>query len=175
MDNEKKKQNRLIIILTIGIALCIAVTLWALFFRNGGPPITPDYPPQGTESNQEPIEDDNSDKIHSPEGGGAISVTFGTNATVSLSDGKVSLYYANPGASNQNVAILIMIDDMVVAKSELITPGNQVTELVLEDYAKSMLQTGGYDAELVVRAYDPVSGEKAMVDTKGELTLTVQE
>ena len=168
-----KNQKTLIAILSILIVLCLAVTIWAVFFR-GSDPITPDYPPQGTEGNQKPIEGDDGEKIDSPEGGGAINVTYGTNAIVSLSEKKVTLYYANPNASNQNVAILIMIGDMVVAKSDLITPGNEVTELTLEDYAVSKLQAGGYNAELLVRAYNE-DGEKAMVDTKGEITLTVQE
>lgn len=170
-----KKRNILIIALSMLIVVCVGVTAWALFFRGDPDPISPDYPPQGTDDNQRPIEGDDSTKIDSPEGGGAINVTFGTSATASLGEKTVQLYYANPGASNQNVAILIVIGEMVVAKSDLITPGNEVTQLTLEDYAASMLQLGGYDAQLVVRAYDPDSGEKAMVDTKGQITLTVIE
>lgn len=171
------KRNIVIIILSILIVLCIGVTIWALFLRDGGGDqgITPDYPPQGVENGQTPIDGDDSDKMESPEGGGAINVTYGTSATVDLSQGIVAIYYANPNASNQNVAVLVMVDDLVVAKSDLITPGNQVTELVLEEYAKTKLQAGGYNAELVVRAYDPQTGEKAMVDTKGEIQLTVQQ
>lgn len=171
------KRNIVIIILSILIVLCIGVTIWALFLRDGGDDqgITPDYPPQGVENGQTPIDGDDSDKMESPEGGGAINVTYGTSATVDLSQGTVAIYYANPNASNQNVAVLVMVDDLVVAKSDLITPGNQVTELVLEEYAGTKLQAGGYNAELVVRAYDPQTGEKAMVDTKGEIQLTVQQ
>lgn len=171
------KRNIVIIILSILIVLCIGVTIWALFLRYGGDDqgITPDYPPQGVENGQTPIDGDDSDKMESPEGGGAINVTYGTSATVDLSQGTVAIYYANPNASNQNVAVLVMVDDLVVAKSDLITPGNQVTELVLEEYAGTKLQAGGYNAELVVRAYDPQTGEKAMVDTKGEIQLTVQQ
>ena len=172
---EKLKNLKwLIITLAIGIVICLGVTIWALFFR-GGDDISPDYPPQGIESNQTPIEGDDSGKLDSPEGGGAINVTYGTAATVDLSEKTVTIYYANPNASNQNVSILIMVNDLVVAKSDLITPGNRVSKLELQRDAASKLQVGGYNAELVVRAYDPDSGEKAMVDTKGELTLTVTE
>lgn len=172
---EKLKNLKwLIIILVTGIVICTGVTIWALFFRGGGD-ISPDYPPQGIESNQTPIDGDDSGKLDSPEGGGAINVTYGTAAKVDLSEKTVTVYYANPNASNQNVSILIMVNDLVVAKSDLITPGNQVSKLELQKDAASRLQVGGYDAELVVRAYDPDSGEKAMVDTKGELTLTVTE
>ena len=173
-NGKEKNLKWLIIILSVGIVICTGVTIWAVFFR-GGDDISPDYPPQGIESNQTPIDGDDSGKLESPEGGGAINVTYGTASTVDLSEKTVTIYYANPNASNQNVSILIMVNDLVVAKSDLITPGNQVSKLELQKDAASKLQVGGYDAELVVRAYDPESGEKAMVDTKGELTLTVTE
>lgn len=173
-DKKETIRRWAIPVLCAGILLCVGVTVWALFFRgDDNVPITPDYPPQGTEVNQTPIEDDGSVKMESPDGGGAINVTFATTATVSLSEKTVSLYYANPQASNQNVAILVMVDDLVVAKSDLIQPSNQITSLPLEAYAAEKLQAGGYHATLVVRAYDPASGEKAMVDTKGELELNV--
>lgn len=173
-NGKEKNLKWLIIILSVGIVICLGVTIWALFFR-GGDDISPDYPPQGIESNQTPIDGDDSGKLDTPEGGGAINVTYGTASTVDLSEKTVTIYYANPNASNQNVSILIMVNDLVVAKSDLITPGNQVSKLELQKEAASRLQVGGYNAELVVRAYDPESGEKAMVDTKGELTLTVTE
>ena len=173
-NGKEKNLKWLIIILSVGIVICTGVTIWAVFFR-GGDDISPDYPPQGIESNQTPIDGDDSGKLESPEGGGAINVTYGTAATVDLSEKTVTIYYANPNASNQNVSILIMVNDLVVAKSDLITPGNQVSKLELQTDAASNLQVGGYDAELVVQAYDPDSGEKAMIDTKGELTLTVTE
>ncbi len=173
MDKEKKR-TLLIILLCVGMAVCVGITIWALFFRESGG-ISTDYPPQGIESNQAPLDGDDSGKLDSPEGGGAINVTYGTAATVDLSEKTVTFYYANPNASNQNVSILITVNDLVVAKSDLITPGNQVSKLELQKDAASKLQVGGYNAELVVRAYDPDSGEKAMVDTKGELTLTVTE
>ena len=169
------KNKWLVPVLCIGIVLCMAVTIWALFFREGSKPITPDYPPQGTEQNQKPLEGDEGEKIESPSGGGAINVTYGTSVTVDLSDNTVTLLYAHPQASNQNVAILIMIDDLVVAKSEQITPGYGVDTLTLEEYAKERLAVGGYNGELVIRAYNPETGEKAMVDTKGEITITVVE
>lgn len=91
-EEKDSKRNVLIVILIIGILLCMAVTVWALFFRETKDPVTPDYPPQGVEVNQTPIQDDSSNKLDTPEGGGAINVTYGTAATVSLSGKKVTLY-----------------------------------------------------------------------------------
>ena len=88
---EKLKNLKwLIIILVTGIVICTGVTIWALFFRGGGD-ISPDYPPQGIESNQTPIDGDDSGKLDSPEGGGAINVTYGTAAKVDLSEKTVTV------------------------------------------------------------------------------------
>ena len=61
------------------------------------------------------------EKMESPEGGGAINVTYNTEVRIDLSENQVTLLYANPQASNQNVAILVMVGDLVVAKTDLIT------------------------------------------------------
>ncbi len=71
------------------------------------------------------------------------------------------------------MAIFILIDELVIAKSDLITPGHGVDTLDLEAYAKSRLQVGGYDGELIIRAYHPETGEKAMVDATGEVLITI--
>ena len=176
MTLTKNQLIILIVVLAVLFTGTAATTIWAVFFRNhGSVPITPDYPPQGTEQNQKPLEGDDSEKIESSEGGGAINVTYNTEVRVVLSKNKVTLLYANPQASNQNVAIYIMIGDLIIAKSDLITPGHGVDTLVLDEYAKQRLMVGGYDGELVVRAYDPETGEKAMIDAKGKVKITVVE
>lgn len=77
------RKNLAILILSGLIAICVGVTLWALLRGGADAPISPDYPPQGTERNQQPLGDD-SVPLTSPEGGGAINVTFGTEATGAL-------------------------------------------------------------------------------------------
>ena len=176
MNITKTQLIAIITALTVTLTAAVVTIVWALFLRdNTGTPITPDYPPQSTEQNQKPLEGDDGEKMESPKGGGAINVTYKTDVTVDLSENEVTLLYANPQASNQNVAILIMVDDIVVAKSELITPGHGVDTLKLEKYAKERLAEGGYDGELVIRAYNPETNEKAMVDAKGKIKITVVE
>ena len=176
MNISKIQLTIIFSVLAAILLLAIGIAVWGLFFRDDGTqPITSEYSPQGTEPNQKELEGDRGEKIESPAEGGAIHVTYGTNVTVDLSDNKVLLLYANPHASNQNAAILIMIDELVIAKSEQITPGHGVDTLILEEYAKERLTVGSYNGELLIRAYDSQTGEKAMVDTKGEITITVIE
>lgn len=58
-SEKQEKQRRLIIIaLIIGMAVCIGVTIWALFFRNTQEQVLiPDYAPQAAEQNAEPLSD----------------------------------------------------------------------------------------------------------------------
>lgn len=174
-----KKTLIIIIALSVALAMTIGVTVWSLFFREAkvddGDILPPDYPPQETEDNQTPIPDDDGGEIVTPEGGGAVNITYAENVTVDLSDKTASLYYANPSRSNQNVAIAIVIGEDVIIKSELITPGNMVTSLPLVDGVETKLTAGGYNAEIIVYCYHPETGEKAMIDTKGAVTVTVTE
>ena len=168
------RNNIIVSVLCILLLLSISVTLWAIFLRGRPEPLSPDYYPQETEPNQRPIGSDG-DKLESPDGGGAINVTYSTQILVDLSDAAVTLMYANPVASNQNVAIYIEIGELIITRSDLILPGYAVELLELDKYAAQRLVAGVYNAEIVIKAYDTQSGEKAMVDARGTVVVTVVE
>lgn len=170
-----KKTWIIVIILAVILLIAIAISIWAIFFRKGEDVLPPDYPPQETEVNQLPIPNDPGGEIQTPEGGGAVNITYSEEIKIDLSDKTVSLYYANPSRSNQNVAIAVTIGNEVIFRSALITPGNMVRTLSLEEGAEKKLSVGGYNATLIVYCYHPETGEKAMVDTKGEVILTVSQ
>lgn len=175
MENKEKKCRLLIILLCIGIAVCFAVMVWALFFRTPGGSF--DYAPDKLEPNAQVIENDDSPKLEAPSGGGAISLQYEDKVTIVLSDKKAYLNYSNPNKSTQNIVLEIVIKDQTIARSGLIKPGYQVTELPLSDGAENLLSEGVYneDAVFKILSYDPGSGEKAVVDTMVEITVTVQK
>lgn len=175
MENKEKKRRLLIILLGIGIAVCIAVTVWALFFRKtDSTPLIPDFAPEQTEPNAQPVTDDGS-KMDVPQGGGGISIEYVSSVTVSLSENKAHFQYTHPAKSTQNIILCIMVQDTVIAKSGLISPGNQLQELTLLDGMADKLSPGTYtDAQFKILSYDPDSGEKAMVNTAAQITLTVE-
>ena len=172
--STRKKKIILVLLVLVLLAL-IAVTVWAIFFREPEPILPPDYPPQNVDPGQKPIPDDEGGKIESPTGGGAVNITYSTAFNADLSDGNVKFYYANPARSNQNVAIAVVIGEEVICRSELVTPGNMITVLPLLEDAKERLTVGGYEAELIIYCYHPQTGEKAMVDTRAPITLNVAE
>lgn len=170
-----KTKKILIPVLILITLIAIGVTIWALFFRNTAPVLSPDYAPVEEETNAQPIGDDDSEKMEAEEGGGAVSLTYSNEVTIDLSDKTASLLFANPGKSLQDMVVQIVIKDTVIVQSGTLKPGNQVTKLNLLDGAEKELQPGGYDGTFVVFYYDQDSGEKAVVNTEIPITVTVKE
>lgn len=172
MQNKMKWLIAVLLLITIS-AVC--VTVWALFFREPDVILAPDYAPQDTEEHAQKIPNDNSEKVESEEGGGSVSLTYSNKVTIDLSDAKASLMFANPGKSNQNMVVQIVIQNEVIVQSGTILPGHQVVELDLLDDAASKLSTGGYDGNFAIFYYHPDSGEKAIVNTEIPIQITVSE
>ncbi|MBQ8566696.1 MAG: hypothetical protein IJ445_03830 [Clostridia bacterium] len=178
--NQNKMINKTTIIIAILALITVAalsVTIWAVFFREEGDGgdvvLAPDYAPQNKEENAEPIPDDTGDKMENPQGGGAVSLTYLNEVTIDISDKAAALYFANPGKSNQDILIQIAIRDTVILQSGTLSPGNQVKLLNLLEGAENKLQPGGYNGKFIVLYYDPISGEKSMVNTEIPITITV--
>ena len=173
-DKRQKKYLLLVLLLLLLITLLAScTTIWALFFRDSGPTLAPDYAPQEMEQHAETIPDDSGEKLEKPEGGGSVSLTYSNKVTIDLSDKAASLYFANPGKSNQDMLIQIAIQDTVIVQSGTLVPGQQVKLLDLLEGAEEMMQPGGYEGKFVVLYYDPDSGEKAMVNTEIPITINV--
>ena len=176
MDKDKKTKSKILIVLLILITVCcIAITVWAVFFRNNTETVlSPDRAPQKTEENAEEIENDNTEKMKAEEGGGAVSITYSNEVTIDLNNKTASLLFANPSKSTQNMVVQIVIDDTEIVQSDLLEPGNQVTKLDLLDNAEKQLEKGGYDGKFRVLFYDPDSGQKATVNTEIPISITVE-
>ena len=157
------------------LLLSSGVTVWSLFFREPDVVLNPDYAPEQMEPNQSPIPGDTGEKAESAEGGGSVSLNYSNRVTVDLSDGKATLYFANPGKSNQDMLVQMVIQDELLVQSGRLTPGNQITELELLPDAAQKLAPGGYDGKFVLSYYHPETQEKAMVNTEIEIFVTVQE
>ena len=178
--NQNKKLNKTTIIIAILAVITVAalcVTMWALFLRepddNNKVILNPDYAPQKQEQNAETIPGDTGDKMEKPEGGGSVSLTYSNEVTIDLSDKAAGLYFANPGKSNQDMVLQIVIQDTVILQSGTLSPGHQVKLLNLLEGADDMLQPGGYEGKFIVLYYDPISGEKSMVNTEIPITINV--
>lgn len=174
-EEDEKKKRLLIVILILITLIAVSVSVWAVFFREATPTLAPDYAPQKTEQNAQPMGDEGDEKLDQPEGGGAVSLTYSREVTIDLSDKKATLLFGNPTKSNQDMLVQIVIQDTVIVQSGRLTPGNQVTKLDLLKDANKMLSPGGYEGKFVVYYYNQETAEKAILNTEIPINITVKK
>lgn len=174
-EKEKKKKRwylaLLILLLLLLISSC-SVTIWSVFFRDTTPVLAPDYIPPEIEENATETPDKDDEKLEHSEGGGAVSMEYQKEATIDLSDRMVNFEFKNPGESNQDMLIQVVVQGVVVAQSGRLPPGYEVGRLSLFENAK--LMPGKHNGHFAVYFYNN-TGEKAAVDSIIELVVTVQE
>ena len=128
--------------------------------------IQPDQPLPPVDENAEAIEGDNAEKPEVDEGGGSVALMYSLDASLTLSDGNITIFFKNPGKSTHNVTLDMYIlsggQEYLIAQSGLLEPGFGLSTLQLMPAAPS-LSEGIYDGLFRVHVYDPSNGEQALV------------
>ena len=171
----RNRQSILILFLLVISIAASCVSVWALFFRETKPSFAPDYEIPEKEEHAESIPNDSDEKLDAPQGGGAVSLTYANQVGIDLSTGEISLLFANPGKSNQDVVLQIVIQDQIIAQSGTISPGYRLTNLELLEGMADMLSPGGYNGKFVVLYYDQETGEKSIVNTEIPIQISVSQ
>ncbi len=171
-EHSNEKKNRLLTVLVFITVFAVAIAVWALFFRNSGPVMVPDYAPE-MEENAEAIPGDMGESCQSSEGEGSVSITYSRDVTVNLEEETAGLYFANPSKSNHDMMLQIVIQNTVVAQSGKLEPGKQLTELNLIKGIANRLSAGVYEGKFAIFYYHPETGEKSIVNTEIPVTITV--
>lgn len=162
----------------LGIPLAAIVIAAALLLNPAKQPVNAPVP---TEDTQLPIPKADLPDLPSPSPGENVqhSVSFSTSteATASLSTGKVSLTYqsTNPNADHKVVVQLRLSTGAVIAETGAILPGNMITEMTLTDRALSELTPGRYSAEIYMIPYSVKDESKGFTRINVPITLTVTE
>lgn len=173
-DKKKRRWLLLLLLLLLLLFVVVGMAIGPIWSRSDDSEtvLAPDYAPR-TEDNAEAIGDDGDEKLPQSEGGGAVSITYAKEVSISLSDKSASLLFANPTKSNQDMVLQLVIDDVVLLQSGKLEPGSMVSTLKLLDGAEKRLTAGGYDGKFLVLFYDRESGERAMINTEIPVTVTV--
>ena len=172
--------NRLafLIILLTAIIIGSGMTAFAMYTFFSIPTVAPDYELPPEDKNATSIRGDNSQKVTSQKGGGAVTVRLENSATVHLDTETVDMIYQNPNSSNQDSVITLCIikgeNEYAIARSELVKVGNQITTLkLLED--RINLVPGIYKGRYIIDHYNPETGEKAITNAKfNDIKVTVK-
>lgn len=99
---------------------------------------------------------------------------YSDEVKVNLQSETASLYFGNPERSNQDMILQIVIQEEVIAQSDLIPSGYQLQSIQLLPQATSMLQTGSYQGKFIIHYYDQKIGEHATVNTEIPITVAVK-
>lgn len=171
---EKVRQRYRILV----ILLLIPIIL--LTIRTGKQPVilVPDYPSVETEPNAFPSHDDE-EKFNASQGGGAVALIYSDQVIYNLSTGRISLSYTNPSSSTAAVVLQVVLlgpdgSEYLLAQSGRLNPGYAVERLDNDMQVDLVLSEGNYSGEMRLLFYNPETGEKALVDTKIPVTITVQ-
>lgn len=175
-------KKRILLILLIGV-IVIGLTVAAIVIFGGDdeekppvtiPGITPDYPAPPLEEGAEDVED-NEDKLDAPTGGGAVGMIYSNEVEIDLSDKKATLLFANPNRSTHNVSVQLVVQDVVLAESGLLTPAKRITSLTVKDGIDMPVGVYAQNAKFVVRFYDPETNACSIVNSEIAVTVTVRE
>lgn len=163
-----------IVLITVIVILLLLSMCHGSFGKEGEVVLVLDYAPRETEENIEAIPGDTEAGADGGSGG-SVRLIYSDRVTIDLSRAEASLYFGNPGRSNQNMVLRVMIRDEVIAQSGLIPAGYELETLALRDAAVSKLRPGGYNGVLVIYYYDQDTEKLAAVNTEIPIDITVEE
>ena len=175
-----------ILIIALAVLLVAGIVVGAILLFGGDdepetpggtvtiPGITPDYPAPPEDEGAEDVEDDE-EKLDAPEGGGAVGMIYSNEVSIDLSDKKATLLFANPNRSTHNVTVQLVVQDVVLAESGLLTPAKRITELALKDGITVPEGVYAQNAKFVIRFYDPETNACSIVNSEIAVTVTVRE
>ena len=178
MTEKRKKANdqRIyrwgIAVIALLLTVLIFTVCYSFFQKQGTEVLIPDVAPEETEPNVETIPDDTSTKADSSNGG-SVRLLYSDKVTIDLSEQVASLYFGNPSRSNQDMILRIVIQEEVIAQTELIPAGYQLKSLALLPDAASMLRVGTYSGKFVLYYYSQENNERATVNTEIPITIVV--
>lgn len=165
--------------LLLGVALAVLLLIAAL--RDKDPTIIdPDHPLPTEDPNAQTVPDEeHENKAESEDGGGSVSMIYTLSVDLSLTTGEADIYFRNPGVSNHDIALVLYVvsgeEEYPVAQSGLVKAGSELkTMTVIEDAVQ--LSPGTYSGKYKVLYYDPLTGERAMVEPEiTDLVITVSQ
>ena len=156
-----RRTKGLFLLVGVVALVAIGVAIWALLFRTPAPPAIPDIAP-AVEDNAQPT-GEGEDKMPQAQGGGAVNLTYSDQVTLSLQ-------VTNPARSNQSMLLQVVVQDVVVAQSGTLPPGNRLEALPLSEGVR--LSPGQYEGRFTIWFYHP-DGSRAQVSTEVPIALTV--
>ena len=154
------------LLILIGLLILAGILLGLLLWFMSRPAALNPIPDPDPNSQQ--IEDDESEKMQSEQGGGAVSMVYTLSAYYSLSSDTIEIFFENPNSSNHEVGLEFYLESdgkvICIARSGLIAPGYRLDQMKINKKAVT-LKEGNYTGYYHVEYYNPETGERALVES----------
>ncbi len=171
MQTQEEKKSRqgkkrwLLLLLLLLMLLTLATCSQSLLSRREDPADDPAVPA---------LAPSQGDAATAP-GGGTVSLTYSDAVDIDLSDKAAGLLFANPEKSGWDAEVQLVIGEAVLARSQRLSPGQQVTRLPLSSGGEKKLSPGSCEGKLLVAFYHRQSGQQAMLNTEIPVSVTVTD
>lgn len=183
--SEKKKQILNIVLKVVlglllgGTVVVGSIVIYEKLTDPKGPTVLdPDFELVDPDKNAQTIPGDTGTAPNVSNGGGSMSLIYSDQVSVNLATGEVELFYQNPSESSHSIVVQIIIErgenQYLVAESGAVNRGYMLTELTLDKDTAQILAPGVYEGKMKLLAFDPESGERALVDMNIPVDITVE-
>lgn len=163
------------VLVVVLIAATASITVWVMSREKEEPPVPSDVTTIPQEAYSQTIPGDSGEKMESESGGGSVNLTYSDQVRISTGEKLAYLMFSNPGRSNQNLTVQILVNGETIAQSGLILPGHKIEKLDLLSGAGDTLSGGEHTGNFRIQYYDPTTGEQAIVITEIPITVTVDK
>ena len=161
----KSRLPLLIWLVLMGGAFCGLLIAMLMYFLSGPPVINPDNPLPSLDPNVQQLPEETVDRPD-VNGGGSVSMIYTLKAELSLTSGKIGMYFKNPGDSTHDVVLELYLvsggQEIRIGQSGRVPAGTGLFELTFEQKS-AVLSEGQYTAKYKVNYYDPETGERDLV------------
>ncbi len=167
----KSRLAFLILLLLFLAAIGAAVGILLSMLQPEAPVVSPNNPLPDPDPDVRPLPPSDEPAPDVSTEGGKVSMIYSLSAKMQRSTGEITILFKNPTASNHDVMLEMYVPyadgDIKIAQSGRIPAGNGLYTL---DFIPSsaVMGEGVYSAYYKVIYYDPVSGERALVESKIE-------
>lgn len=176
MRTNKDKQWHPFPLYTILLILCILLfCTYGVYYTYYYEKPQYEYNMKEEEDDKEKIEMQTPEVTQSPapedDSKGYVEIAASPEVTIHLDDKTADVFFQNPTATNQDIALQLYVEDSLVAETDILPPGYQVS--ILRNLDTSTLETGSCTGKFVIQVYDPETGEKQIVNSELEVNVMV--
>lgn len=170
--------KRAVVTVLLTAILCFACLKWLIHSNRSSSVLIPDVAPEQLEKYAELIDPnipEGQAETATPSGDHNASIFYSDEFFLFPEESFLHVLIADPASSQQDIVVQILVQDTLLARSDLLEPGYQMQKIDLLPGVLEKLSPGRYNAVLNIFYYDHTTKEKTDMNVKIDASLIVFE